>query len=660
MSHNNIYICIKKYKVKYFIIMFFLLAHNIYAKEETIKYGKFTDAEIAMKACSMDSAAGAVVLSEIGSIRYELGNYGFLVIYSKKFRIKIFDKKALYLANQYIYGVTSQSVEKFKAHTINFENGKAVESEVEKKDIFFDKLYEDFYTMKIPFRNVKEGSIIEAEIELATSNYKFPTWYFQREIPTLKSTFKVGIPEYYSFRKKLSGYLQPSKIEDEEDTKTTATGFHYIDYSTTYVFENIPALIAEPNVSTVQNYLSKVEYELSSYRFPGQREQLLSTNWEEITKLLYKAEKLGGQVSANSGFINDSYEQIKSNKYDSDSEKIDAVYKIIQSKMRWNKINSAFSKDGIKEAYKKGEGNSADINLLLLRLLRDLNYEVYPVVISTRENGFLSYFPTVFDFNHVIVMVKLKGKKILLDASEKNYPLYILPEKCINDRGLIVQETGIEWIQLAAQRTSNTVLSIEAKIDINGQISGKLVLQNKDYAASEFREKINDENDKEKFFVNFEKANTVLTSNREVKNLQQSNQPVVLNASFVNQSSIVNGDEIFVQPMFLSTIKENPYKLKERNYPVEYTEPIEETYVFNLTLPDGYAITEKPTNINYALPENGGKFSYQLNVINNTLQLISKFSIKRTLFSPEEYNDLKEFYSQIINKQNEQIVLKKQ
>ena len=94
MRLDNIYICAKKYKVRYFIIMFFFLAHNIYAKEETIKYGKFTDAEIAMKACSMDSAAGAVVLSEIGSIRYELREYGFLVIYSKKFRIKIFDKNA--------------------------------------------------------------------------------------------------------------------------------------------------------------------------------------------------------------------------------------------------------------------------------------------------------------------------------------------------------------------------------------------------------------------------------------------------------------------------------------------------------------------------------------------------------------------------------------
>ncbi len=81
--------------------------------------------------------------------------------------------------------------------------------------------------------------------------------------------------------------------------------------------------------------------------------------------------------------------------------------------------------------------------------------------------------------------------------------------------------------------------------------------------------------------------------------------------------------------------------------------------MFNLTLPDGYNVSEKPANINYALPQNGGKFSYQVSINNNTVQLISKFSIKKILFAPEEYDSLKEFYSQIINKQNEQIVLKK-
>ena len=157
--------------MKYYIFLLFFLVKTSFAKDEAFKFGKFSEQEIAMKTCTLDSAAGAVVLSDIGSIKYELHEYGFGVIFSKKFRIKILDKKALYLADQILYGVSAGSVDKIKAHTVNFENGKAVESEVEKKDIFFDKLYEDFYTMKIPFRNVKEGSIIEAEFELKSSGY---------------------------------------------------------------------------------------------------------------------------------------------------------------------------------------------------------------------------------------------------------------------------------------------------------------------------------------------------------------------------------------------------------------------------------------------------------------------------------------------------------
>jgi hypothetical protein len=443
------------------------------------------------------------------------------------------------------------------------------------------------------------------------------------------------------------------------ETVTINGDFSYVENQTTYVFENIPSLIEEPNVSSIENYLSKVEYELSSVRIPGRTEELLSTNWEEITKLLYKSDNIGVQASIGSNFMNELYDQIKSQTFNSDSERIDAAYKLIQSKIRWNKINSVVSENGIKEAYKKGEGNSADINLLLLRLLKDMNYNVYPVAISTRKNGFLSYFPTLFDFNHLIVLIKLNGRNLLLDASEKNYPSYLLPEKCINDRGLVVKETGLEWVPLNAQRVHSSVQSVESKIDVTGKMTGKLVLQRKEYAASQFRGNANDDNDIEKYLAEFAKINMLTINSKEINNVAQANLPILINVAFSNQTSIVNGDEIFVQPMFLSSIKENPYKLKQRIYPVEYTEPVEETYVFNLTLPDGYTVSEKPANINYALPQNGGKFSYQVSINNNTVQLISKFSIKKILFAPEEYDSLKEFYSQIINKQNEQIVLKK-
>ncbi len=234
-----------------------------------------------------------------------------------------------------------------------------------------------------------------------------------------------------------------------------------------------------------------------------------------------------------------------------------------------------------------------------------------------------------------------------------------MPEKCINDRGLVVKETRLEWVPLNAQRVHSSVQSVETKIDATGKMTGKLVLQRKEYAASQFRGNANDDNDIEKYLAEFAKINMLTVNSKEINNVAQANLPVLINVAFSNQTSIVNGDEIFVQPMFLSSIKENPYKLKQRIYPVEYTEPVEETYVFNLTLPEGYTVSEKPANINYALPQNGGKFSYQVSINNNTVQLISKFSIKKILFAPEEYDSLKEFYSQIINKQNEQIVLKK-
>jgi hypothetical protein len=38
---------------------------------------------------------------------------------------------------------------------------------------------------------------------------------------------------------------------------------------------------------------------------------------------------------------------------------------------------------------------------------------------------------------------------------------------------------------------------------------------------------------------------------------------------------------------------------------------------------------------------------------------MSKLNINKTLFLPSEYANIKEFYAQVVAKQNEQVVLKK-
>lgn len=643
-----------------FIALILCLPFSLFSKpDDGFKYGSFSPEEIQMLACPFDSSAGAVNLADFGGVRFEMQGGYIYAVYTRKFRIKILDKKSLHLANYQISGLFSNTLIKKKAHTINFENGKAVETEVEWKDVFFDKLFENVYSLKIPFPNVKVGSVIEAELELHSSSLKFPTWYFQQDIPALKSVFKVSIPEYYSFRKNLAGYLSPANVEETMESGYSNYGFAFSCNNTTWTFLNVPAMVAEPYVSTIQNYRSRIDYELTSYRFPGRSEELLSTTWQEVAKNLYLSEMVGGQIQTPSGFLNDIYVTIPEKGIVSDSERIEKAYLAVQSKVKWNHEYTAYSYEGIKNAYKKGEANSADINLILLRLLHDLGYDVSAVALKVRHSGMLSFFPTLFDFNHLIVLLRLNGKPILLDASDKNYPCFLLPEACINDKGLVIRQNTLEWASLVPQGSKTITKSVEAKLLPDGTLSGKLSEQLKAYGAHDFRETINDDNDITEYLSDFSQKHHIDISKHQFQHLDQPSLPVQNTIEFTDNSSIVNNDNIFVQPMMLHPLQENPYKLSARNYPVEYPFPEEITYIFNLTLPDGYTIEEKPANASLALPLNAGRFTYQINITNNTIQLISKFSIKTTLYNTDQYPDIREFYSQVIQKANEQLVLVK-
>ena len=106
-------------------------------------------------------------------------------------------------------------------------------------------------------------------------------------------------------------------------------------------------------------------------------------------------------------------------------------------------------------------------------------------------------------------------------------------------------------------------------------------------------------------------------------------------------------------------MKENPFKVTERKYPVDFATPMETTYLSTFTLPAGYKVEESPKNLLLSLPENAGRFMFTVAVNGNTVQVVSKITIRKPVFYAEEYAALREFYNQIVSKHAEQIVLKK-
>ena len=116
---------------------------------------------------------------------------------------------------------------------------------------------------------------------------------------------------------------------------------------------------------------------------------------------------------------------------------------------------------------------------------------------------------------------------------------------------------------------------------------------------------------------------------------------------------------IYLNPFVALQEKENPFKLEKREYPVDFGSAIEKLYLCKITIPDGYDVDELPKNVLLKLPGNAAKYAYSLVQSGNNIQLTSNLQINNSLFTQQEYPNLREFFAQIVAKQAEQIVLKR-
>ena len=102
---------------------------------------------------------------------------------------------------------------------------------------------------------------------------------------------------------------------------------------------------------------------------------------------------------------------------------------------------------------------------------------------------------------------------------------------------------------------------------------------------------------------------------------------------------------------------ENPFKVEERKYPVDFIYATELTYLFKLTLPDGYKVSEMPKPLIIKMPDNSASCLYQITNIGNILQLTYRYMINKPIFTEDEYGYLRAFFAEVIKKQAEPIVL---
>jgi hypothetical protein len=246
----------------------------------------------------------------------------------------------------------------------------------------------------------------------------------------------------------------------------------------------------------------------------------------------------------------------------------------------------------------------------------------------------------------------------LLDATDKYLPYNVLPSYCLNGEGLVISKKNSSWINLLASVKDKTFIETKAILSREGAMDVKLDYVHDGYDAARARKDFFSK-EEDAYAKKILDGKKWIVKKKEFTDMEDNSKSA--KSSFeiiVDEHATVNGDVIFLNPFITSAI-ENPFKSETRTFPIEFGSQIEKTRVSKITIPENYIVDELPKSVVLVLPENSARFTYSVTPLGNTISITSSFQINKSLFSQLEYPRLREFYSQVVAKQAEQIVLHK-
>lgn len=670
-----------KNQMKNLLFLLLLVGFSPIAFAQSYELGKVTAEELSASKHPVETEANAAYLFTHAVTDYEFNQKsGFELKTVVKQKIKIYTKDGLSFGTVEIPFYKGEKererVSISDANVYNLEGGKVVRTKLASSGQFEEKTNKFWSKMILTFPNVKEGSIIELEYTLRSPFItKIDTWFFQRQIPVDASKFEFVSPEYLTFRQLQRGWgnLNISSKSESRKMHFTSSGNDGSYFGsggmnrdsqtykcTRFVYEvtNLESFEGENYVNSSRDYLLAMDHVLELVAWPNQPIKNVSTSWSNVIKDIYKFDSFTPEMERTGYFENDL--KAFGPEATTRADKVVKAFNFVKSKVVWNEYVGFTTTDGVRSAYKSGSGNAAEINFILIAALRSQGIEAYPVLLSTRSNGRL-IIPTYESFNYVVVGAMVEGGLVLMDAAQKYGSIGTLAEQTINDKGYMIKsETDFRIIDLNPTQVSRSNYGVKYKVEESGAITGQAKITHTENAAlnwrSNFGNFMNEKNVEsiEKMFGQIEIGEI------KAENLGELSKPYEVNFDFTLSNGVdIVGNQMYITPMLFMSTKKNPFERAERKYPVEFSFPKAYRQNFSIEIPEGWEVDKLPESLNIATSPGFYTFRYVIQQNGNQIVLSVQEEIKQSVVAPEDYETLRQFAKQMIEKENEKIVLKR-
>lgn len=642
-------------------------------------FGKINPADFSVPVPRDDSGAHAIIIADVGkSVITPNKTGGFGYEFERKMRVKILDANGIDAGKFEIDlyankdGDSKENLKTLKGFTYNLENGKIIATALDNDQVYSVKTGKRHQTKKFSLPALKAGAIFELSYTIASDFlFELRSWKFQHEYPCTWSEYVTEIPGYYDYIFLAQGYhpfaVNTNKVVSKNflirnnmglpgGMNDTYTILGLVNVNR-WAMKDIPALKDEGYTTTLENYRSKIDFQLSSINYPGQDPIQVMDSWPKVARDFMNKPEYWAELENLNNWMDDELSKILGNSKNS-MEDVKRIYHYLRDNFTCISKSGMFLTTSLKNTYKIKSGSVSDLNLLLVAFLKHRKIESYPLILSTRQHGVTNtLYPLLDRYNYLACYAVVDGKKLFLDASVPGLAFGKLDLNCYNGQARVMASEPFSMNLSADSLLEKNTNMVNCLID-KDELQGRVVSISGYYESARQRRLIQEKGKPafaDELKTGFGSDYTV--SNIEVDSLEAVELPISVTYDFSTKLS--EDGMLYFSPVLIPFYKENPFAALTRQYPVEMPYRIDETYILNFELPANYQVEEIPKSVKIQLNNTEGFFEYLLSAADGRIQIRTRLMLNKANFLPDDYDSLREFFSYIVKKQSEQIVLKK-
>lgn len=559
-----------------------------------------------------------------------------------------------------VYFDSETELTSFKAWSIT---AKGEEYEVKEKEAietaaFSEGLYEDTRYKLLQIPGAQPGSVIGYEYQQRQRAFVLQAlWLFQQEIPVRRARFSLELPSTWRY----SVYWRNHAIVAPQQSENRWT----------WELADIDAIPSEPQMPTWRSVAGTMGISFGS----GDS----SSSWTQIGRWYAL---LSSASSESTPSIRDKLREVVAETSDP-IEKVRRVAWYVQHGIRYVAIEigiGGYKPHDAKDVLAGGYGDCKDKATLLKAMLREIGVDSYYVLINADRDFLSPDFPSLLDFNHVILAIRLPadvvmqeayasvlndkaGKFLLFDPTDDTTPLGYLPPNLQSTRGLLITSSEGELVTtpLLLPSVNRLLRQATLSLDSSGTLKGTIQEVRSGASATVMREALLNvpSNQRQRVFQDTlaDLIDGAVLTGAATSDLQDWSKPLGLKYEFTAPGYAQRVGKLLVfRSSVLGRRGRTLLEGKPRKNPLEFSYAAREGDVIDISLPPDYVLDESPEAVKYDYPFAAYKSETQ--ITEHSLHCVRNYELKDVRIPVERLEDLKGFLRHVSDDEQAYTILR--